>query len=451
MAKASWSMVCDRLVVLWDHQKAGVEWMRRREREGKRGGIVADEMGLGKTILGIARIVDGRPTSVDRAHRWAQATLIICPVSLIGQWESEVKKFANGVNVVKHHGPSRSSDPLTLRDAHVIITSYATVASEYAAVCTDSGSRRSALFRVKWWRIILDEAHLIRNWAAKSTEACFNVVGKYRWCFTGTPIQNRVEDLYSMFKFLNVKPLGDLQEFKNYIVKPIKGGQMTLAIERLQVRRRPIDDGVVDEDLSASSSSDSLGGLSQYIDDLKAELDDLLTRLYLEPDDENDKTEVFQRTKPAKSSWSSMLILQGEGKLIIFSHFTSMLDLVQQFLNAKGFILARYDGSMSPSEREQELAAGGIGLNFTACNNVILLEPWWNPAVEEQAFDCMHRIGQLLPVNIYKLVVQDTVEERMLELQNKKWTIADTTLGGNTTSDVTLDIEDVRCLFQVAE
>ncbi|KAI5980872.1 P-loop containing nucleoside triphosphate hydrolase protein, partial [Pisolithus marmoratus] len=118
---------------------------------------------------------------------------------------------------------------------------------------------------------------------------------------------------------------------------------------------------------------------------------------------------------------------------IIFSHFTSMLDLVQQFLSARDLsLLVVNDGSMSPSERERNLRyiendmdvkcilvsikAGGIGLNFTACNNVILLEPWWNPAVEEQAFDRVHRIGQLLPVNIYKLVVQDSVEERMLEV-----------------------------------
>ncbi|KIK20282.1 hypothetical protein PISMIDRAFT_106069, partial [Pisolithus microcarpus 441] len=161
---------------------------------------------------------------------------IVCPVSLIGQWENKVKNFTDGVSVVKHHGLSHSSDPLMLQDTHVVITSYATVVSEYAAVCVNSGSCKSALFCVKWWRIILDEAHLIRNWTAKSAEACFNVVGKYQWCFTGTPIQNWVEDLYSMFKFLKVEPLGDLQEFRNYILKPIKGGQVTLAIECLQVR-----------------------------------------------------------------------------------------------------------------------------------------------------------------------------------------------------------------------
>ncbi|KAI6027203.1 P-loop containing nucleoside triphosphate hydrolase protein [Pisolithus marmoratus] len=368
-----------------------------------------------------------------------------------------------------------------------------------------------------------------------------------------------------MFKFLNVKPLSDLQEFKNHIVKPIKGGQVTLAIEWLQVvlsaimlrhqkdvvqndalqlpdrhihvvqcqfdegeqglycalegcLRSKVKDwvkqglvktrfacvlemllrlhqacdhlmlmhysGVVDDDLSASSSSDLLARLSQYIDDLNAELDDLLTRLHLEPDDENDKIENFQHTKPVKSSSHKSRICNvpspsakmrqlieillkidadsaGQGKTIIFSHFTSMLDLVQQFLSAKGFILAHYDGSMSPSERKQNLQyigndvdmkcilisikAGGIvapGLNFTTCNNIILLELWWNPAVEE---------GQLLPVNIYKLVVQDSMEECMLELQNKKQTIADTTLSSNTMSDMTPDIEDVRCLFQVAE
>ncbi|KIO04944.1 hypothetical protein M404DRAFT_949715 [Pisolithus tinctorius Marx 270] len=542
-------------VELWDHQKVGVAWMQGREREGKRGGIVADEMGLGKTILGITRILDGHPTSNDRAYGWAHATLIVCPVSLIGQWESEVENFAVGLNVVKHHGPSRSSDPQTLWDNHVVITSYATVASEYSAVCTHSSSRKSALFGVKWWRIILDEAHLIRNWAAKSTKACFNIVGKYRWCFTGTPIQNRVEDLYSMFRFINIRPIGDLQEFKNYIIKPIKGGQVTLAIECLQVvlsavmlRRQKdavqidapqlpgrhvhivqcqfdegerglyhtlegciksrVEDwvkqgmvkthfacvlemllhlrqacdhpmlvycsGVVNENVSTSSSSDLLGGLSWYIEELNAELNDLLTKLHLEADDEN-----FQCTQPAKSSGhKSMsripnvpppsvkmrqlvdLLLKidadsaGQGKTIIFSYFTSMLDLVQQFLVAKGFILARYDGSMSLSEHERNLeyissdqdvkcilvsikAGVSPGLNLTVCNNIILLEPWWNPAVE-------------VCVNIYKLVVQDSVEECILELQNKKRKLADATLSGNTISDMTLDIRDVRCLFQVA-
>ncbi|KAI5986789.1 P-loop containing nucleoside triphosphate hydrolase protein, partial [Pisolithus albus] len=331
-------------VVLWDHQKVGVVWMRQREQGTKRGGIVADEMGLGKTILGIARILDGRPTSLDRAQGWSRATLVVCPVSLIGQWENEVEKFAIELNVVKHHGPSRSNNPLTLQDIHVVITSYATVASEYAAVCTNSGSRKSALFGVKWWNSYIfwnEFIHVFR--------------------------QNGVEDLYSMFRFMNVKPLGDLQAFKSHIIKPTKGGQATLAIERLQVvlcavmlRRRKdsgqndvlqlpgrrvhvvqcqFDEGeqqlyhtlegrlrskvedwvkqglvktrfacvlemllclcqacdhlalvgsssIVNEDVSSLSSSDSLGGLSRYIEDLNAELDDLLARLYLEADDE---------------------------------------------------------------------------------------------------------------------------------------------------------------------
>ncbi|KAI6034780.1 SNF2 family N-terminal domain-containing protein [Pisolithus microcarpus] len=537
-------------IVLWDHQKVGVTWMRRREREGRRGGIIADEMGLGKTILGIARILDGRPSSDDRAQGWARATLIVCPVSLIGQWESEIEKFALGLSVVKHHGPFRSNDPLTLQEIHVVITSYATVASEYASVRSSPGTRKSALFGVKWWRIILDEAHLIRNWTAKSAEACFNLVGKYRWCFTGTPIQNKVEDLYSMFKFINIRPLGDLQEFKKYIMKPIKGGQATLAVERLQVvlsaimlRRRKdfsaslmkvneglyhalegrlqskVEDWVkqgvvntrfacvlemllrlrqvcdhpmlvhcsrdVDTDVSVTSSSDSLGGLSRYIEDLNNELDDLLARLHLEADDETDKTEAFRRTKPvktcgrksasgicglpspsAKMRQLTELLLEidarsaGQGKTIIFSHFTSMLDLVQQFLGEKGFSLARFrlnvSGNLEYIRSDMNvkcilvsIKAGGIGLNLTTCNNVILLEPWWNPAVEEQAFDRVHRIGQRLPVNIYKLVVQDSVEERMLELQNMKRKLADATLSGNVTSGMTLGIDDVKCLFQL--
>ncbi|KAI6041942.1 SNF2 family N-terminal domain-containing protein [Pisolithus marmoratus] len=391
-------------VVLWDHQKVGLAWI------------------LGKTILGIMRILDGRTMSIDRAHGWARVTLVVCPVSLIGQWENEVEKFAIGLNVVKHHGPLRSNDPLALQDVHVVITSYATVASEYTTICTNSGSHKSALFGVKWWRIILDEAHLIRNWEAKSAEACFNIVGKYRWCFMGTPIQNGVEDLYSMFRFIKVKPLGNLQAFKNYIIKPTKGRQATLAIEHLQVvlcaimlrhqkgtdqndalqlpgchvhvvqcqfnegapqiqgrglgkaglsedsfhlcfgdASSPLSSGIVNEDTSSSSSSDSLDGLSWYIEELNAELDDLLARLHLEADDEYNKMICNVPSPSAKMRQLVELLLKidadsaGQGKMIIFSYFTSMLDLVQPFLSAKGFILARYDGSMSTSECEQNL------------------------------------------------------------------------------------------------
>ncbi|KAI6008661.1 hypothetical protein EDC04DRAFT_2610817 [Pisolithus marmoratus] len=110
---------------------------------------------LGKTILGIMRILNGHATSVDQVHGWAQASLVVCPISLIGQWENEVEKFAIGLNVVKHHGPSHSNDPLALQDVHVVITSYATVASEYTTICMNSGGCKSTLFGMKWWRIIL--------------------------------------------------------------------------------------------------------------------------------------------------------------------------------------------------------------------------------------------------------------------------------------------------------
>ncbi|TFY74691.1 hypothetical protein EWM64_g9322 [Hericium alpestre] len=276
-------------IKLLPHQILGRKWMTERESGKKTGGILADDMGLGKTIQTLTRIVDGKPRRSDKDDGWSAATLVVAPVGLVGQWASEIAKMAVGLRVVQHHGPSRTTDPSVLERAHVVVSSYNTVASEFASWKPDAkdesapkkkaskkkqvdsesesdeldegfgrtikkkstASKRNtkdALFRVKWWRIVLDEAHNIRNRNTKASQACCALDSKYKWCLTGTPLQNSVEDIFAFLKFLRIRPLNEWQTFNEQIFKPVKSGKSVRAMKRLHVvlkaimlRRRKTD------------------------------------------------------------------------------------------------------------------------------------------------------------------------------------------------------------------
>ncbi|KAJ3519674.1 hypothetical protein NMY22_g13094 [Coprinellus aureogranulatus] len=257
------------------HQVVGRKWMAERESGKKAGGILADDMGLGKTIQTLTRIVDGRPHKSDKEEGWSAVTLVVCPLSVIDQWKSEVERMTS-LRVMKHQGPSRTADPAQLRKHHVVVTTYDTVKSEYQAytpaakdegqsklktkkskaadVSSDSedsddivtklktkkggkaAAKKDALFRVKYWRVVLDEAHTIKNAKTKGAVACCALEAKYRWCLTGTPMQNDVSDIHSLFKFLRVKPYSDVGRFNLDIGKPISNGRGAgRAMKRLQV------------------------------------------------------------------------------------------------------------------------------------------------------------------------------------------------------------------------
>ncbi|KAG8215967.1 putative ATP-dependent helicase, partial [Butyriboletus roseoflavus] len=596
-------------IVLLPHQVIGRNWMRERETGKKTGGILADDMGLGKTIQTLTRIVDGRAKKSDKLDGWAASTLVICPVSLVSQWASEISRMAVGLRVIEHHGQSRTTDPLKLQQAHVVVTSYSTVASEYAAftpeakdetkskktkskamtAASDSdsdssegltkrltskkrtGKSKDALFQVKWFRIVLDEAHNIKNRNTKSALACCALEGKFRWCLTGTPIQNTVEELYSLIKFLRVRPLNDWHTFNEQIAKPVKGGRPGRALKRLHVvlkaimlrrTKNQILNGkpllqlperileLVECSFNASEKefyrllenrmTSEVNKLVQSDNVNYTHVLVLLLRLRqacnhpslvskdyridndaAEPkatkDDEDDaedlaamfgqlgmsgakKCQLCQTVLPAavnathcnecrplaktaEPTLNSNLPLEsakikkildilktiderseGVEKTIIFSQFTTMLNLIEPFLDAQGIKHVRYDGSMPKDKREASLEkirnskttrcilisfkAGSTGLNLTACNNVILVDMWWNPALEDQAYDRAHRFGQTRDVNIYKLMIPDTVETRILQLQDAKRELTKAALSGDKIKNMKLRLDDLLALFK---
>ncbi|KAJ6490632.1 SNF2 family DNA-dependent ATPase [Mycena vitilis] len=614
-------------IVLMPHQILGRTWMRDREDVAKKraGGILADDMGLGKTIQTITRIVEGRPRKRDKEDGWDAPTLVVCPLALVGQWADEIKKMTEGITVLKHQGTSRSKTSAALRRAHVVVTTYDTLRSEHTAFAPtakdeiktaaakakkasadsesdDSDSEAdhfgrtvaakkgkapakskpkvSPLFEVKWWRVVLDEAHNIKNRNTKNALACCELQAKFRWCLTGTPMQNSVDELFSLLKFLRIKPLNDWERFNTQIAKPVKNGRgagramkrLQVVLQQIMLRRtktqqlngkalitlptRTVNviscafdpseqafytaletkmEGVIEKIIQQSG-----GGGSAYIGvlvlllrlrqacnhpclvskDYKKDMDavdpkakstssteageldgdDLATafgalnvatrkcqvcmqemdkhsmvagetycldcaplaiQAKMEDEDDNPSAKIRMILKLLRDIDERS---EGEEKTIIFSQFTTMLDLIEPFLRKEGIRYVRYDGSMKPVDREAALnkikvspqtkvilisfKAGSTGLNLTACNNVILVDLWWNPALEDQAFDRSHRVGQTRPVNIFKLKIDDTVEDRILVLQDKKRELARAALSGDKIKNMKLGMDDLLALFR---
>ncbi|KAJ8082179.1 hypothetical protein PM082_008026 [Marasmius tenuissimus] len=607
---------------LLPHQIIGRRFMKEREdpKAKRMGGILADDMGLGKTIQTLTRIVEGRPKKSDKEDGWSPTTLVVCPLALVGQWAEEIKRMTDGLVVIKHQGTSRTSNPNDLRKSHVVVTTYDTLKSEYAAFSppakdesksskskakksprdgSDSDSSegehfgrppkkagtkskiKDALFRVKWFRVVLDEAHNIKNRNTNGAKACFALDAKFRWALTGTPMQNDVAELFSLLKFLRVKPFNEWERFNETIAKPVKNGRgANRAMKRLQVvlksvmlRRRKDDklngkvlvelpkrlvnivscpfsvseqqfytelEGKMEQVLDKLNADAHNAGKAQasYISvlllllrlrqacnhpilvskDYKADLDAVESRGSKTNDvgdaDADDLVAAFGRLGVTKKcqvctveitsanstgkleghcddcatlTLRNRTLLANEGdsakirmilkllnqveeksggtdKTIIFSQFTSMLDLVEPWLRNAGYRFVRYDGTMKPQQREETLntiktdpsvrvilisfKAGSTGLNLTCCNNVILVDLWWNPALEDQAFDRSHRFGQKKDVNIYKLKIDETVEDRILELQEKKRELARAALSGDKVKNMRLGMDDLLALFR---
>ncbi|KAM0723933.1 hypothetical protein Q7P37_000924 [Cladosporium fusiforme] len=725
-------------VKLLPHQVEGVAWMidkeiGQRKKSGvlPHGGILADDMGLGKTVQSVALMLtnsrpgpDAKPEHPKQkmpGKEVGKGTLVVAPLALIKQWEGEIKSKvmrSHALKVLVHHGPSRTKSAAELKKYDVVITTYQILASEHAGSNMDKpDGARVGCFGVHWYRMILDEAHTIKNRNAKSTLACCALESWYRWCLTGTPMQNNLDELQSLIKFLRVKPYCNLPEWKSGITQPMKNGRGGVAMRRLQYflkafmkrrtkdilkkegalnfggkadkqgepkkggmqivkrevftmecdfdeaeaefydrlqaraenrlkdimegtgkadyigalvillrlrqacnhphliemamnkdkdamslgsgatttpsgtqtpsknkvetdemddlaalmggvtvqarncdvcqielsssecsdgsvrcneceadlktlrskgkpkkksakdskkkaksaskevkpvqsrapraarNRRVLEDsededegewigegseqridlgkagGTDDED--AEGGGDTLGSIDSVTDDEKSKLESDESEEEEEEDSDDDPSIIAGLApshkpshKPSTKIRHLLRILHTETpqhKTIVFSQFTSMLDIIEPHLKHASIGYVRYDGSMRPDAREASLNSlradpktrvllcslkcGSLGLNLTAASRVVIVEPFWNPFVEEQAIDRVHRLNQPVDVKVFRLTVRNTVEEKILALQEKKRQLAAAAIEGGKAVGK-LSMQDILQLFR---
>ena len=443
------ALPADLRATLRDYQQRGIAWLGGL-RDASLGGILADDMGLGKTLQTLAAL-QGR-------------CLVVCPKSVVFNWQNEIAKFRPSLRVVVHE--RGAIDP----DADVVLTTYARLRLE-----ADGFARES------WDAVVLDEAQAIKNHDSQTARAAFRLQAPFRLALSGTPVENRLEELWSLARFATPGLFGELAAFRARFATPIAEGRADAAAA-LRARVRPfLLRRTKREVLPELPPRTEVRELVQLDESERATYDAVLAATKKEVvallgNGQNTLQilEALLRLRQAachqgllgreSSSSSSSKVdrlveqleeLAAEGhRALVFSQWTSLLDLVEPALERAGLRFARLDGSTvdrgavvsefqaddGPPVLLLSLKAGGTGLNLTAADHVFLLDPWWNPAAEDQAADRAHRIGQTRPVLVHRLVAKDTVEERILVLQEKKRALADAALGsGAGGSAVTRD------------
>lgn len=442
------------------YQKRGADWLTFLGKSGM-GGVLADDMGLGKTVQMLASI--------------RTPALVVCPRSVVHNWASEARKFRPDLSVRVYEGQGRSLTEL----ADVTLMTYAILRNDVEEV-----------ERVEFETAILDEAQAIKNPDSQSARAAFRIKSKSRFVMTGTPVENHLLDLWSLMRFSNPGLLGTRADFIDRFAEPVASGTAPDAAARLRKRVKPFllrrTKGEVLPDLPPRIDSVLYAELEPHERELYKAILAATRREIMERLGAGDSVlamlEALLRLRqaschlgllPGRSDTRSAKLdrlmdaineLAGEGhKALVFSQWTSLLDKIEPYLDEAKLGFVRLDGSTrdresvvnkfqdpgGPPVMLLSLKAGGVGLNLTAADHVFLCDPWWNPAVEEQAADRAHRIGQDKPVNVYRMVAKDTVEERILALQEKKRAIAATvTNGGGSAGGITREellslLEDV--------
>ncbi|KAH7318205.1 SNF2 family N-terminal domain-containing protein [Stachybotrys elegans] len=598
-------------------QLEGLAWMTAMEKTEWAGGLLGDEMGLGKTIQAVSLVMSDYPAK--------QPSLVLVPPVALMQWQSEIKAYTDGtLNTFVYHGTNQKSKSMTLRDLKkfdVIMMSYNSLESMYRK--QEKGFKRkdgihkekSLIHSIHFHRVILDEAHCIKTRTTMTAKACFALTTDYRWCLTGTPLQNRIGEFFSLIRFLNIRPFASylckqcpcsqlewtmdefnrctsckhagmqhVSVFNQELLNPIQQygnlgpgreafRKLRLMTDRIMLRRLkkdhtnsmelPVKEIYVDRQFFGEEENDfsnsimtngkrrfdtyvaqgvllnnyaNIFGLIMQMRQVADHPDLILKKnaeggqnvmvccicdesaedavrsrckhdfcracvaSYIRSTDEPDcprchiplsidleqaeieqdeslvkKSSIINRIKMEnwKSSSKIELLVHELHKLrsdnathksIIFSQFTTMLQLIEWRLRRAGITTVMLDGSMTPAQRQASiehfmnnvdvecflvsLKAGGVALNLTEASRVFIVDPWWNPAAEWQSADRCHRIGQTRPCAITRLCIEDSVESRMVLIQEKKTSMIHSTVNADDKAMDSLSPEDLQFLFR---
>ncbi|AHV99640.1 DEAD/DEAH box helicase [Paenibacillus sabinae] len=455
--------------VLRDYQITGYQWLKTLAHYGF-GGILADDMGLGKTVQSIAFITSVLPEIRQRRI----PALVISPGSLVYNWRNELRKFAPGIRVLIADGTQteRAEKMQKLEDADVVLTSYPLLL------------RDAKLYaRQPFHTLILDEAQAFKNDATQTARAVKSIPADYRFALTGTPVENRIEELWSIFSVVFPALFPDRKTFGNLTRK-----EVAKRARPFMLRRWKSD---VLEDLPDKTESIKPAELlpeqkKLYAAYLAKLQQDTLKHLSV---DGYHKSKIkilagltrlrqicchpalfIEGYKGGSAKLTQLMEIVEEGlanrkRMLIFSQFTEMLGLIGRALSGQGIPFFYLDGSTPARERVElcgrfndgemdifliSLKAGGTGLNLTGADTVILYDLWWNPAVEQQAADRAHRIGQKNAVQVIRLITQDTMEEKMYELQHRKKLLIDEVMGpGQEEGASALTEEELREILMI--
>jgi SNF2 family DNA or RNA helicase len=464
------------LHTLRPYQVHGFHWLNYLH-EVNWGGILADDMGLGKTIQALSFLHH------YKEHYGHLRALVVCPTTLIFNWENEIKKFAPGLTYRIHHGGERLRNKEALNDFQVIITTYGTLRSDI-----------KLLMDMPLDYVVLDESQAIKNPASKVTKAACLLRAKHRLCMSGTPLQNNTFDIFAQMNFLNPGMLGSIEFFRQEFAIPIdKFGEP----DRKDHLRKLLFPFILRR--TKEQVAKDLPEKTETI--LFCEMEDEQRKVYdAYRNDYRDK--ILGTIESQGIQKSQLTILQGLMKLrqicdspailnetdkypnhsikldelareisenignhkaLIFSQFLGMLALIKEKLIELDIPFAYFDGSTTATDREKairefqdndscrvfliSLKAGGVGLNLTAADYVYIVDPWWNPAVEQQAIDRTHRIGQTKNIFAYRMICKDSIEDKILQLQDRKRLLAKDLIADDDGFVKSLSREDVEYLF----
>jgi superfamily II DNA or RNA helicase len=467
------------------YQLDGLTWMDFLRRS-RLGGVLADDMGLGKTLQALALL----QAELD-AGRLDRPSLVIVPTSLIGNWEAEARRFTPQLKLVVLHGAQRSKHFKHIAGAHLVITSYPLAMRDMATHGVQ-----------EWHYVMLDEAQRIKNSRSQAALSVKELNARHRLCLSGTPLENHLGELWSLMDFVCPGLLGSEAQFREHYRTPIERRQDTGRAQQLARRVKPFllrrTKLQVARELPEKTETllrvELTGTQRDLYETVRATMDsklrdviaqqglarsqimvlDALLRLRQvccdprllktgQHDDAADAAPVRPHHPSAKMELLLDLLptlVEDGRRVLLFSQFTEMLALIELELvrlklpyllltgetKDRGALVEKFQEGETPLFLIS-LKAGGVGLNLTAADTVILYDPWWNPAVEQQAIDRAYRIGQDKPVFVYKLLASGTVEDKMLELQARKAGLADSLLSG-VASDAALTAQDFDELFK---